>query len=88
MHRAFSPEEVREELAKGCRSASVGCIDCKRVLLKHMMAELTPIREKALSLREQKDYVMAALRKGAGECKRMAEETMEEVRSALGLLKL
>ena len=50
MHRAFSPEEIMEELARGCRSASMGCIDCKRILLKNMMAELTPIREKAFSL--------------------------------------
>ena len=53
-----------------------------------MMAQLAPIREKAFSLRGRKDYVMDALRKGASECKRMAEETMDEVRSALGLLKL
>jgi tryptophanyl-tRNA synthetase len=88
MHRAFTASSVMEELNGGCRSASIGCIDCKRVLLKNMMAELTPIRERALSLREHPDFVMDALRKGAGECKRMAEETMTEVRSALGLLKL
>lgn len=88
MHRAFSPEGIMEELREGCRSASMGCIDCKRLLLKGMMAELAPIREKAFSLRENKDYVMDALKKGASECKRMAEETMDEVRSALGLLKL
>jgi tryptophanyl-tRNA synthetase len=88
MHRAFSPEEIMAELNQGCRGASMGCIDCKRILLKNMMAELAPIREKAFSLSERRDYVMDALRKGASECKRMAEETMDEVRSALGLLKL
>lgn len=87
MHRAFSPEEAVAELDKGCRSASTGCIDCKRILFKNMMAELTPIRERALSLKEHPDYIMDALRKGAKECTRMAKETMEEVRSALGLLK-
>jgi tryptophanyl-tRNA synthetase len=87
MHRAFSPEEVVAEVDKGCRSASMGCIDCKRILFKNMMAELTPIREKALSLREHPDYIMNALRKGAKECTRMAKETMEEVHATLGLLK-
>jgi tryptophanyl-tRNA synthetase len=88
MHTAFSPDEVLEEVAGGCRSASIGCIDCKRILLKNMMAELTPIRERAFSLREHPETVMDVVRKGAAECKRMAEETMDEVRSALGLLKL
>jgi tryptophanyl-tRNA synthetase len=88
MHRAFSPTEVLEELGRGCRSASIGCIDCKRILLKNMMAELTPIRERAVSLREHPQFVMDVVRKGAAECRRMAEETMNEVRSALGLLKL
>jgi tryptophanyl-tRNA synthetase len=88
MHRAFSPEEIMAELSTGCRSASIGCIDCKRILLKNMMSELAPIRDKAFSLREQKDYVMDALKKGTSECKMIAEETMDEVRSALGLLRL
>jgi tryptophanyl-tRNA synthetase len=88
MHRAFSPEETMEELSRGCRTASTGCIDCKRILLKNMMIQLAPIREKAFALREDRDYVMDVLQKGAKECKKMAEETMEMVRSALGLLKL
>jgi tryptophanyl-tRNA synthetase len=88
MHRAFSPEDVRAELDKGCRNALMGCIDCKRVLFKNMMAELGPIREKALSLKNQPDYIKDALRKGAIECARIAKETMEEVHNALGLLKL
>jgi tryptophanyl-tRNA synthetase len=87
MHRAFTPPEVGAELDKGCRSASIGCIDCKRVLFKNMMAELNPIREKFLVLRDRPDYIIDALRKGAIECKRMAQETMEEVHGALGLLK-
>ncbi len=87
MHRAFSPDQAVEELGNGCRSASIGCIDCKRVLFKNMMAELTPIREKALSLKGHPGPVLDALRQGAAECKRLAAETMTEVRDVLGLLK-
>jgi tryptophanyl-tRNA synthetase len=87
MHRAFSPDQAVKELDKGCRSASIGCIDCKRVLFKNMMAELTPIRKKALSLKAHPDPVLDALRQGAVECKRLAAETMAEVREVLGLLK-
>jgi tryptophanyl-tRNA synthetase len=87
MHRAFSSEETRSELDKGCRTASIGCIDCKRILFKQMMAELTPIREKALLLKNDRAYVMDALKQGAKACRALAAETMEEVRTALGLLK-
>ncbi len=87
MHRAFSPDQAARELDKGCRSASIGCIDCKRVLFKNMMAELTPIREKALSLKAHPEPVLDALHQGAVVCRRFAAETMEEVRDVLGLLK-
>jgi tryptophanyl-tRNA synthetase len=87
MHRAFSPEETSSELGNGCRTASIGCIDCKRILFKQMMAELTPIREKALLLKNDRAYVVDALKQGAKACRALAAETMEEVRGALGLLR-
>jgi tryptophanyl-tRNA synthetase len=86
MHKAFSSPSEQEELAAGCRSAGIGCIDCKKVLFKNMVAELAPIREKAFSLRNDLDYVRDVVRKGAAECRKMAGVTMETVRSALGLL--
>jgi tryptophanyl-tRNA synthetase len=88
MHRAFSPEEALAELSKGCRTASIGCIDCKRILFKQMIAELGPIRERALYLRSDRTYVLDALQQGAKACRALAAETMEEVRSALGLLRM
>ncbi len=88
MHRAFSPEQAMSELDKGCRAASIGCIDCKKILFKQMMAELTPIREKAFAFRNEPGYVIDALRHGAESCRVIAGETMQEVRTALGLLKL
>jgi tryptophanyl-tRNA synthetase len=85
MHRAFSGIDALEELGKGCREASVGCIDCKKVLFKNMTAELGPIQEKAMSLRQNPDYVVDVVKKGAAECRKMAHETMDLVRSSLGL---
>jgi tryptophanyl-tRNA synthetase len=87
MHRAFSPEEALPELDKGCRAASIGCIECKRALFKQMTAELGPIREKALDLKNNRAYVEDALKQGAKACRALAVETMEEVRGALGLLR-
>ena len=86
MQRAFSPETALLEIDRECRSAGIGCIDCKKILLGTMLAELGPIREKALSLKSNPDFVLDVLRDGAHACALLAGQTMDEVREVLGLL--
>ncbi|MCX7965804.1 MAG: tryptophan--tRNA ligase [Syntrophorhabdaceae bacterium] len=85
IHTAFSKNEVLLEIDKGCRSASIGCIDCKKTLFQNMMKELDPIREKAEALKKDENYVKDVLINGAKACSEIAKKTMEEVRSGLGL---
>jgi tryptophanyl-tRNA synthetase len=87
MHTAFTPDTVIPELDKGCRSAGIGCVDCKKMLFDNMVAELQPIRERAARLRDQPDYVRDVLKGSAESCRQEARETMEEVRSVLGLFR-
>ncbi len=87
MQRAFSPETALLEIDRECRSAGIGCIDCKKILLGAMLAELGPIREKALSLKSNPDFVLDVLRDGAHACTLLAGQTMDEVREVLGLLR-
>jgi tryptophanyl-tRNA synthetase len=87
LHKHFSPEDVVEEVSKGCRSAGIGCIDCKMKLADHMIQEIDPIREKYFSLLENRDTVNDVISMGAKHCKAIAEKTMEEVRTALGIFK-
>ncbi len=86
IHRAFSEESTIDEIEKGCRTASIGCIDCKKELFKNMWADLAPIREKAAKLQADQGYVLDILKEGADGCRSIAKKTMEEVREALGLL--
>lgn len=86
IHRAFSGEELRVEVEKGCRTAGIGCIDCKKMLFENMKKELIPIQEKAKALMNDRPYVMDVLSRGAGACSAIAKETMQEVRETLGLL--
>jgi tryptophanyl-tRNA synthetase len=86
IHRAFSENDTLLAIGKGCRAADIGCIDCKKVLFENVRKELSPIRERAMALRKDTDYVMDVLRDGAGKCGKIAKETMMEVRAALGLL--
>lgn len=88
IHRAFSENDTLLTIDKECRTAGIGCIDCKKMLFENVRAELNPIREKALALRDDTGYVMDVLREGAGKCRKIAEETMTEVRDAMGILKL
>ncbi len=85
IHRAFSDNSMLIEIDKGCTTAGIGCIDCKKMLFENVKKELTPIREKALELEKDMDYVMDVLRKGATACRRIADTTMEEVRKTMGL---
>lgn len=86
IHRAFSAAEELREVAEGCRAAGIGCIDCKKRLFQSMIAELGPVRERALSLKQDEGYVLDVLRQGAAECRAIARVTMDEVHGALGLL--
>jgi tryptophanyl-tRNA synthetase len=85
MHTAFSPDTSIPELDRGCRSADIGCVDCKKKLFENMAAELRPIRERASELKGKPDYIRDVLKRGAESCREEAQQTMEEVRSVLGL---
>ena len=66
--------------------AKWGCLDCKRVLADNMVAALKPIRERAFQLREEPGRVDEILADGASAARRMATDTMREVRDRMGLL--
>jgi tryptophanyl-tRNA synthetase len=85
IHRAFSENAMLLEIDKGCRSAAIGCIDCKKMLFENINKELAPVREKAIALKNHAGYVIDSLKKGAKECSAIAKQTMDEVRKAIGL---
>ena len=86
LHKYFSPPETVAEVAENCRGARWGCLDCKRVLADNMIATLAPIRERALGLQAHPALVDQILGDGAAAARRIASETMREVRGRMGLL--
>ena len=84
LHKAFSPAATVEQVAHNCSHAQWGCIDCKKVLLDSMDAELTPIRRRAAELSARPEIVRDALADGTRHCGAMAKETMREVRHRMG----
>jgi tryptophanyl-tRNA synthetase len=85
IHRAFSDNSMLIEIDKGCTTAGIGCIDCKKMLFENLKKELEPIRLKAAELQGNMDYVMDVLAQGAAACKKTATATMDEVRRTMGL---
>jgi tryptophanyl-tRNA synthetase len=85
LHKYFSNESEIERINKECRTAEIGCIDCKKILSDNMIKELEPIREKSLELINNPDQVKDTLNTGAEKCQKIAKETMSEVRSLMGL---
>jgi tryptophanyl-tRNA synthetase len=82
-HRLYcTPEELRYQ-EEGCRTASIGCLECKRITIKHVQAELEPIRARRAGLGASD--ARAALAAGNERARSVAAGTMAEVREAVGL---
>ncbi len=84
-HRIFSSEEEIDQCARGCRTAGIGCLDCKRILTRHVKELIAPIRERRGSLLDDPDGVWDILRDGSDRAGKLAAETMEEVRERTGV---
>src|SRR5216684_2872066 len=85
LHRIFTPEGPREECATGCRTAAIGCLDCKGVLLQHMLPPLAQIRERRQRYVEKPTEIVEILHEGTKRARRVAIYTMTEVREAIKL---
>ncbi len=86
LHRQFSPPATVEEVARKCRSAGWGCLECKRVLADNIAAEFAPIRARAAELKSQPERVRDILEAGAERARVVARATMREVRERMGFL--
>ena len=85
LQRIFTPVPDREACATGCRTAAIGCLDCKDVLLKHMLPQLEEIRERRQAFAEKPDVIRQILDEGSRRARGVAQATMEEVRAAVNL---
>jgi tryptophanyl-tRNA synthetase len=86
LHKIFSsPEEVKM-IDRECRLAGIGCVDCKKLLAKNLNAHLEPFREGRAEFEKHTEDVVDMLNDGAKRASVIAKKTMQEVRSAIGLL--
>ena len=85
LHKIFTPAAEREACATGCRTAGIGCLDCKDVLLHHLVPKLDAIRERRQKFAERPDVIVDILREGSRRARTVAQATMAEVRAAVSL---
>jgi tryptophanyl-tRNA synthetase len=85
LHKIYcTPEEI-EFVSNGCRTAAIGCLECKKVMIKHVIEDLAPFREKRAQLEKKPEVVEEILQAGHEAAQEKASETMSEVRETLGL---
>ena len=84
LHNIFSSPEEIGTINQDCRKAEIGCVDCKRLLAKNLNKHLEPFREKRAEYEKDPDYVKDVLLDGAKRAQVIADETMNQVRKAIG----
>ena len=85
LHQVYSDEACREWVQQGCRSAGIGCLDCKQPVIDGILAEQAPMRERARNYLDDPSLVRNIIADGNEKARKMARETMRDVRDAMGL---
>ena len=84
-HKIVSDEETIKKVDVGCRTAGIGCIECKKWMYDHMEKVLAPIRERRKQIVESGVPVRQILAEGTARARKTAEKKMKEVREAIGI---
>jgi tryptophanyl-tRNA synthetase len=85
LHKIYSDESTRKWAAEGCRSAGIGCLDCKQPVIEKIVAEVTEMRRRGQEYVENPELLRDIVAEGAEKAREAARETLEEVRRAMHL---
>ncbi|HTN27602.1 MAG TPA: tryptophan--tRNA ligase [Burkholderiales bacterium] len=85
LHQVYSNAERKDWVRKGCTTAGIGCLECKQPVIDAINAELAPIRERAQAYVEDPTLVKTVLADGCDRARKLATETIRDVREAIGL---
>jgi tryptophanyl-tRNA synthetase len=85
LHKIYSDESTQAWVQKGCRSAGIGCLDCKKPVTETIVKQLTVMRERAREYEENPELVRGIVNEGCERARDAARATMAEVREAIGL---
>jgi tryptophanyl-tRNA synthetase len=85
LHEIYSDDSTQQWVQQGCRSAGIGCLECKKPIIDAVNAELEPMRIRAREYEEQPELIYSLLAEGAEKAADHANDTLKDVRAAMGL---
>jgi tryptophanyl-tRNA synthetase len=85
LHQIYSDQATRDWVHHGCTTAAIGCLDCKQPVIDAIIAEQRPLHERAQKYLDDPSLVRAIVADGCERARKLAEETMRDVRDAMGL---
>ena len=85
LHEIYSDEPQKSWVVEGCKSAGIGCLDCKKPIIDAIIEEQKPMRERARQYEENPDLVKSIVAEGCEKARSVARTTLEEVRQVMGL---
>jgi len=85
LHQIYSSEQTRQSVMQGCKSAGIGCIECKQPVIDAVLDEQRPMRERAQLYLDDPSLVRNIIADGNEKARKLARETMRDVREAMGL---
>jgi tryptophanyl-tRNA synthetase len=85
LHLVYSDEATRQWVQVGCRTAGIGCLECKQPVIDAILAEQGPIRERAQVYLDDPTLLRNIVADGCDRARKAAQETMRDVREAMGL---
>jgi tryptophanyl-tRNA synthetase len=85
LHKIYSSGEVRDWASKGCRSAGIGCLECKKPLIDIVIEEISGIRKRAQEFEDNPELVRGIITEGCEKAREGARQTLADVRQAMGL---
>lgn len=85
LHEVYTDTQTHEWVQKGCRSAGIGCLECKQPVVDAVVAELAPIRERARQYEDNLPLVKSIINEGSEKARDVARDTLQEVKQAMGL---
>ena len=85
LHQVYTDEATKDKLSEGCRTAGIGCIDCKQYIIDSMLEELKPIQARVKDYLNDLSGVDSIINEGCEAARDVAQDTIEEVRKVMGL---
>jgi tryptophanyl-tRNA synthetase len=85
LHLVYSDEPKKQWVQQGCRSAGIGCLECKQPVIDAIIAEQKPMRERAERYLDDPTLVRNIIADGCEKARKLAQETLRDVREVMGL---